>query len=75
MNFGIYIAKGNIVYKKKGNANKGVPSQDLPFLVLEGERDTATSSSKDRLTDNFSSYLVARFLIGFLSFAFFVAML
>lgn len=46
-------------------------NQDLPFLeiglVLDGDKETAISSSKVRFTANFFSYLSSRFL-GFFSF-------
>lgn len=63
MNFGIYISKGNNKLREGVSAELS-NSDHLPFLIL-GERETLTSSSKERLTDSFSSYLSARFFVGF----------
>ena len=64
---GIYISKGNRGAKRQKSSKRG---GYLAFLGLGGVRETAISSSKVRLTPNFSSYLLALFL-GFLDLAVF----
>lgn len=74
MNFGIYISKGNNKGKGLVFGKYVLTGQDLLFLegVLgAGAKETAKSSSKDRLTANFSSYFLARFL-GFKAAFFFI---
>lgn len=74
---GIYIGKGNMKDKTKINSNEG-KVYFLPFLggvpdlegAGEGDKESFISSSKERLTANLSSYLVARFLGGMVFFAF-----
>lgn len=60
MKFGNYISTGNKRVKKKRYGF-------LVFFGVGAETDSLTSSSKDRSTDSFFSYLLARFL-GFFSF-------